>query len=108
MENALFDRIRQDIAQNDIVLYMKGTPSFPQCGYSAVIVQVLSSFGVPYVSFDVLEDRELYQAVKEFTNWPSVPQLYIKGEFIGGSDIVKELSASGELRALLERNDLLP
>ena len=108
MENALFDRIRHDIAGNDIVLYMKGTPSFPQCGYSAAITQVLNNFGVPYKGIDVLEDRDLYQAIKEFTNWPNVPQLYIKGEFIGGSDIVKELSSSGELSRLLEAKGLLP
>ncbi len=108
MENTLFDRIRQDISKNDIVLYMKGTPIFPQCGYSAAVTQVLNNFGVPYISIDVLEDRELYQAVKEFTNWPSVPQLYIKGEFIGGSDIVKELNVSGELSRILEENNLLP
>ena len=108
MENMLFDRIRQDIAKNNIVLYMKGTPAFPQCGYSAAVAQVLNNFGVSYIGIDVLEDRDLYQAIKEFTNWPSVPQLYIKGEFIGGSDIVKELNVSGELHRLLEQNDLLP
>ncbi len=107
MENALFDRIRQDISKNDIVLYMKGTPIFPQCGYSAAVAQVLNNFGVSFISIDVLEDRELYQAIKEFTNWPNVPQLYIKGAFVGGSDIVKELNASGELRGLLEENGLL-
>ena len=107
MENAPFDRIRHDIANNDIVLYMKGTPIFPQCGYSAAVVQVLNNFGVAFVAIDVLEDRDLYQAIKEFTNWPNVPQLYIKGAFIGGSDIVKELNASGELQKLLEENDLL-
>lgn len=107
MENVLFDRIRKDIAGNDIVLYMKGTPSFPQCGYSAAITQALNNFGVSYRGIDVLEDRNLYQAIKEFTNWPNVPQLYIKGEFIGGSDIVKELSASGELQRLLEAKGLL-
>lgn len=107
MENALFDRIHHDISDNDIVLYMKGTPVFPQCGYSAAMLEVLNQLGVPFLSIDVLEDRELYQALKEFTNWPIVPQLYIKGEFIGGSDIVKELNASGELRQILEKNGLL-
>jgi len=108
MENKLFDRIRQDITSNDIVLYMKGTPVFPQCGFSAAVVQVLNNFGVPFTGIDVLEDRDLYQAIKEFTNWPNVPQLYIKGAFVGGSDIVKELSASGDLHRLLEESDLLP
>ena len=108
MENALFDRIRRDITDNNIVLYMKGTAVFPQCGYSATVVQALNNFGVSYIGIDVLEDRDLYQAIKEFTNWPNVPQLYIRGEFIGGSDIVKELNTSGELRRILEEKGLLP
>jgi monothiol glutaredoxin len=107
-DNALFDRIRNDIATNDIVLYMKGTPAFPQDGFSAAVVQVLDNFGVSYIGIDVLQDRALHTAVKEFANWPNVPQLYIKGKFVGGSDIVKELSASGELHQMLEYNDLLP
>ncbi|MBU6475676.1 MAG: Grx4 family monothiol glutaredoxin [Alphaproteobacteria bacterium] len=107
MENALFERIRSDIAENDIVLYMKGSPVFPKDGYSAAVAEVLRGLDVAYCGIDVLEDRALYQAVKEFTNWPNVPQLYIKGEFVGGSDIVKELNASGELRALLEKHGLL-
>ncbi len=107
MENAQFERIRGDIAENDIVLYMKGTPIFPQDGYSAVVAEVLRGLDVSYYSVDVLEDKALYQAVKEFTNWPNVPQLYVKGEFIGGSDAIKELNASGELRALLEKHGLL-
>ena len=108
MKNALFERIRKDISENDIVLYMKGAPTFPKDGYSAALAEVLRGLGVAYCSVDVLEDDLLYQAVKDFANWPSVPQLYIKGAFIGGSDTVKELNASGELRALLEKNGLLP
>ena len=107
MENTLFDRIRQDITANDIVLYMKGTPVFPQDGYSAVVAQVLNNFGIPWLGIDVLEDLDLYGALKEFTNWPSVPQLYIKGAFVGGGDAVKELNKSGDLRKLLEDNGLL-
>ena len=107
MENVLFDRIRRDITANDIVLYMKGTPSFPQDGYSAVMAEVLHSYKVPYLGIDVLEEPDLYKALKEFTNWPSVPQLYIKGNFIGGSDTVKEMNATGDLRKLLEKNGLL-
>ena len=107
MENTLFDRIRQEITSNDIVLYMKGTPVFPQDGYSAATAEVLRSLGVPYLGIDVLEDLDLYGALKEFTNWPSVPQLYIKGVFIGGGDAVKELNKSGDLRKLLEENGLL-
>jgi monothiol glutaredoxin len=108
MENVLFDRIRQEITSNDIVVYMKGTPVIPQCGYSAALTQVLNSLGVSYLGIDVLEDRDLYQALKEFTNWPAIPQLYIKGVFIGGSDTVKELNAAGDLRRLLEESGLLP
>lgn len=108
MENESFAQIRQQISENDVVLYMKGTRVFPQDGYSAAAAEVLNSLGVSYTDIDVLEDRSLYQAVKEFANWPSVPQLYVKGEFIGGSDAVKELHASGELLALMRKNDLLP
>lgn len=107
MENELFDRIRRDIASNDIVLFMKGTPVFPQDGYSAVMTQILISIGIPYLSIDVLEDPDLYKALKEFSNWPSIPQLYIKGAFVGGSDTVKELNKTGELRELLVENGLL-
>ena len=107
MENVHFDRIRQEIASNDIVLFMKGTPVFPQDGYSAVTAEVLKSLGVTWRGIDVLEDLDLYSALKEFSNWPSVPQLYIKGVFIGGSDTVKELNAAGDLRKLLEGNGLL-
>lgn len=106
MENPQFERIRQDISENDIVLYMKGSRIFPQDGFSATVVQILSDLNVSYYSVDVLEDRELYQAVKEFTNWPNVPQLYVKGEFVGGSDIVKELQASGELKKLFASHHL--
>jgi monothiol glutaredoxin len=107
MENTLFDRIRHDITDSDIVLYMKGTPLFPQDGYSAVLADVLRSFGLSFRSIDVLEEPDLYKALKEFTNWPNIPQLYIKGAFIGGSDAVKEMNASGELKKLLEKSGLL-
>lgn len=95
------DRIAADIAANDVVLYMKGTPVFPQCGFSAAVVQVLSDEGVKFKAFDVLQDAELRQGIKEFANWPTIPQLYVKGEFIGGCDIVREMHASGELKTLL-------
>lgn len=107
METTLFDRIRREITSNDIVLYMKGTPIFPQDGYSAVMAEVLHTLGVRYRSVDVLEEPALSKALKEFTNWPSIPQLYIKGAFVGGSDTVKEMKATGELRNLLEKNGLL-
>jgi len=97
MNNPVFDRIRQDITENDVVLYMKGTPMFPQCGFSAAVVQVLTGLGVTFKGIDVLVDPSLREAIKQFTNWPTIPQLYIKGEFVGGCDIVREMAASGEL-----------
>jgi monothiol glutaredoxin len=103
----IFERIRQDIAKNDIVLYMKGTAVFPQCGFSAAVVQVLDSLGLPFKDIDVLADPPLRQGIKDFANWPTLPQLYIKGEFIGGCDIVREMYASGELQALLQKEGLL-
>lgn len=103
----IFERIRQDITKYDIVLYMKGTAVFPQCGFSAAVVQVLDSLGLPFKDIDVLADPQMRQGIKEFTNWPTLPQLYIKGEFIGGCDIVREMYASGELQALLQKEGLL-
>jgi monothiol glutaredoxin len=85
-----------------VVLYMKGTPVFPQCGFSAQVVQVLSLAGVKFKAFDVLADDEIRQGIKEFSNWPTIPQLYVKGEFVGGCDIIREMYQSGELAALLK------
>ena len=96
--NPVIQRIQQDIRDNDVVLYMKGTPVFPQCGFSAAVIQVLSELGVKFKSFDVLTDPSLRQGIKEFSQWPTIPQLYVKGEFIGGCDIVREMYATGELR----------
>ena len=98
--NPVFDRIKQDIGQNDVVLYMKGTPVFPQCGFSAAVVQVLSQLGVKFKGIDVLTDPSLRQGIKDFSQWPTIPQLYVKGEFVGGCDIVREMYSSGELREL--------
>jgi monothiol glutaredoxin len=97
---AINDRIAADIAANDVVLYMKGTPVFPQCGFSAAVVQILSEAGVKFKAFDVLSDPALREGIKGFSNWPTIPQLYVKGEFIGGCDIVREMNASGELKTL--------
>jgi monothiol glutaredoxin len=105
--NEIFDRIRQDIAGNDVVLYMKGSAVFPQCGYSAAVVQVLKNLNVPFRDIDVLSDPSLRQGIKDFANWPTIPQLYIKGEFIGGCDIVRDMYASGELQDLLRKKGLL-
>ena len=95
------ERIRADISSNDVVLYMKGTPVFPQCGFSAQTVQILSLLGVTYKGVDVLADPSLRQGIKDFSNWPTIPQLYIKGEFIGGCDIVREMLETGELQKVL-------
>ena len=86
---------------DDVVLYMKGTPVFPMCGFSAAVVQVLSNLGVPFQSYNILDDMELRQGLKEFSNWPTFPQLYVKGELVGGCDIVREMYESGELAELL-------
>ncbi|HEX3991176.1 MAG TPA: Grx4 family monothiol glutaredoxin [Acetobacteraceae bacterium] len=102
MADPVFDRIQSDIEANQVFLYMKGTPMFPQCGFSARVVQILSHLGVPFSSANVLEEQELREGVKEFSQWPTIPQLYVKGEFVGGCDIVTEMFQSGELETLLE------
>lgn len=98
MDNLVAERIRQEIQDSEVVLYMKGTPVFPQCGFSAAVVQVLSHMGVKFKGIDVLEDPGLRQGVKEFSSWPTIPQLYVKGEFVGGCDIIREMYQSGELQ----------
>src|SRR6202142_723306 len=95
------ERIRTDVTANDVVLYMKGTPVFPQCGFSAQAVQILSMLGVKFKGVDVLADPGLRQGIKDYSNWPTIPQLYIKGEFVGGSDIMREMFQSGELQKML-------
>jgi len=95
------DRIQGDIGQNDVFLYMKGTPMFPQCGFSARVVQILTHVGVPFKSANVLEDAELREGIKSFSQWPTIPQLYVKGEFVGGCDIITEMFQAGELETLL-------
>ncbi|MEZ0224223.1 MAG: Grx4 family monothiol glutaredoxin [Alphaproteobacteria bacterium] len=105
--NVIFDRIRQEISGNDVVLYMKGSAVFPQCGYSAAVVQVLNNLHISFKDIDVLSDPSLRQGIKDFTNWPTIPQLYVKGEFIGGCDIVRDMYASGELQDLLREKGLL-
>ena len=99
---SIHDRIAADIASNDVVLFMKGTPVFPQCGFSAAVVQILSTLGVKFKAVDVLKDAEVRQGIKEFSNWPTIPQLYVKGEFVGGCDIVKEMFEAGELDTFLK------
>jgi len=101
MTDPIHERIQADIDASPVVLYMKGTPVFPQCGFSAQVVQVLSMVGVKFKAFDVLADDRLRQGIKEFSSWPTVPQLYVKGEFVGGCDIVREMYQSGELAELM-------
>ena len=95
------DRIKQDITDYPVVLYMKGTPVFPQCGFSAAVVQILTQMGVKFKGIDVLTDPAVRQAIKDFSNWPTVPQLYVKGEFVGGCDIIREMYEAGELQDFL-------
>ncbi|HEV2335394.1 MAG TPA: Grx4 family monothiol glutaredoxin [Stellaceae bacterium] len=102
MDSTVHERIRQDIADNTVVLYMKGSPVFPQCGFSAAVVQILSHLGVKFKGVDVLSDPAIRQGIKEFSNWPTIPQLYVKGEFVGGCDIVREMYETGELKQVLE------
>ncbi len=106
MSNPVFDRIQQDITANPVMLYMKGNAMFPQCGFSARVVQILSHVGVPFQTANVLEDPELREGIKQFTNWPTVPQLYVAGEFVGGCDIVTEMFQSGELETLLKEKGI--
>ncbi len=96
-------KIQETISANDIVLFMKGTKDFPQCGFSAVVVQILKNLNVNFLDINVLQDPEIRQGIKDFSDWPTIPQLYIKGEFIGGCDIVKEMFQSGELQEILKK-----
>ncbi len=100
-DNPVHAQIAETVAANDVVLYMKGTPTFPQCGFSSTVVQVFDYLGVDYASVNVLEDMDIRQGIKEVNNWPTIPQVFVKGEFIGGCDIVREMFESGELRTLL-------
>jgi len=106
MTNPAIDQIKKDIGENDVVLYMKGTPQFPQCGFSAAVVQVLNHFGVPYKGVNVLTDQGIREGIKEFAQWPTIPQLYVKGEFVGGCDIVREMAESGELETLFKEKQV--
>ena len=105
-DNPALKDIQQAVEGNDVVLFMKGTPVFPQCGFSSQMVQVLTYLGVKFKAVNVLENDAIRQGIKEFSDWPTIPQLYIKGEFVGGCDIVKEMFQQGELQALLEEKGL--
>ena len=103
----IFDEIKTIIDQNDVVLFMKGNKDFPQCGFSATVSHILNTLGINFKDIDILKDQELRQAIKEFSDWPTIPQLYIKGEFIGGCDIIKEMHQEGELKQLLQAKGLI-
>ena len=105
-ESAVFDRIKAEIDDTDVVLFMKGTPVFPQCGFSAAVVQALSNLGIKFKGIDVLQDPELREGIKVFSSWPTIPQLYVKGEFLGGCDIIREMYESGELVEHLNNNGI--
>ncbi|MBC26780.1 MAG: monothiol glutaredoxin, Grx4 family [Rhodospirillaceae bacterium] len=101
-DNPTHEMLQKEVNENDVVLFMKGSPVFPQCGFSAAVVQVLGELNIKYKGIDVLEDPSLRQGIKDFSNWPTIPQLYIKGEFIGGCDIIREMFESGELKTLIK------
>lgn len=105
-ENPIFDRIKEYVSKDDVVLFMKGTPVFPQCGFSSVVSQVLTHIGAPYESYNVLEDFDLREGIKAYSDWPTIPQLYVKGEFVGGCDIVREMFETGELQQLFKEKGL--
>ncbi len=105
-ETQIFTNIRKVISENDVVLFMKGYASAPQCGFSAQVAQILQHLGVQYQDVNILEDPEMRSAIKEYSNWPTVPQLYVKGELIGGCDIIREMYLSGELTDLLQEKSV--
>jgi len=96
------ERIQKEVGSNDVLLFMKGTPVFPQCGFSAAVVQVLSHLQVKFNSVNVLEDMDIREGIKHYSDWPTIPQLYVKGEFVGGCDIIREMFETGELSSFLE------
>jgi monothiol glutaredoxin len=105
-QEQVFENIQNDLNNNNVMLYMKGTPALPMCGFSGVVVKILNTLNVEFASKNILDDSDLREGIKTFSNWPTLPQLYIKGEFIGGCDIVKELYQSGELTCVLEQKGI--
>ena len=106
MTDNINEAIDSEVKSNDVVLFMKGTPQFPQCGFSGQVVQILDYLGVAYKGINVLENDELRHGIKAYTNWPTIPQLYVKGEFVGGCDIIREMFQSGELKQVLADKDI--
>lgn len=102
MSDPVLDRIKTTVEASDVVLFMKGTPMFPQCGFSSTVVEILNRTGVAFSAHDVLQDAEIREGIKTYSDWPTIPQLYVKGEFVGGCDILREMYASGELQDLME------
>ena len=102
MSDSTSERIRESIESNKILIYMKGSPSFPMCGFSAATIEVFEELGVPYNTVDVLKDPEIREGIKRYSNWPTIPQVYIAGKFVGGCDIVREMHANGELEPLVK------
>ena len=105
-ENQIFERIQNELNSHDVLLFMKGSPVFPQCGFSAAVVQALTLTGVKFKGIDVLQDSEIREGIKKFTDWPTIPQLYVKGEFVGGCDIIREMFENGELRQYFADNSI--
>ena len=105
-DNPAIEQIKKDIAENDVVLFMKGTPVAPMCGFSAAVVQLLTHLNVKFKGVNVLADGDVRQGIKDFSNWATIPQLYVKGEFIGGCDIVREMAQAGELQALFQEKQV--
>jgi len=103
MSRQVMDEIKQEVESNPVLVYMKGTKEMPQCGFSAAVIQVLGSYGVPVKDVNVLVDQEKWAAVKTFSQWPTIPQIYIGGKFVGGCDIVREMHAKGEIAPLIEQ-----
>ncbi len=105
-DQPIADWIKDQVTANDVTLFMKGNPQFPQCGFSSVVCQILDYLQVPFASHNVLENEDLRNGIKEYSDWPTIPQLYVKGEFVGGCDILKEMFEAGELRQLFEEKGI--
>ena len=106
LDDTTRERIQTEVDANDVLLFMKGTPVFPQCGFSAAVIQVLSHLQVKFSSVNVLEDPDVRDGIKQYSDWPTIPQLYVKGEFVGGCDIIREMYETGELKTFLEGKGL--